>query len=147
MRRQRHLPITQTNTINELQVIAYLCYAHKLRDRQGGGHFESLEGNVWQKSVLTSKKHNFGERSTLFRLCFIASPYIQPLQNDRWYRLANLSCWQTKTLVVDEMYADAVCVCHRFVVSLGTRWVAWRRSQSCDCVPLEKWNERSTFVL
>ena len=39
----------------------------------------------------------------------------------------------TKPISTDEMDADI----HRFIVSLGTRRPAWRRSQGCDCMARE----------
>ena len=45
----------------------------ELWDHQGGKHCQSSEGNVWRQAVSTSKKWDFGERSTLFRRTFIAN--------------------------------------------------------------------------
>ena len=97
-----------------------------------------------KKCFNVQKNTILGWDRRFFDFVLSHSPTFHPLQNDRWNRFGNLSCSQTKTLVEDEMYADVVNVCHRFVVPLGTRRADWRRSQSCDCVLLEKWNERST---
>ena len=48
------------------------CYAQRTLGSPGGKHCQSPEGTVWRKAVSTSKKGDFGERSTLFRRSFIA---------------------------------------------------------------------------
>ena len=52
--------------MNDLPEIGYPCYAQRTLGSPGGKHCKSLEGNVWRKAVSTSKKRNFGERSTFF---------------------------------------------------------------------------------
>ena len=42
--------------MNDLPVIGYPCYAQRTLESPGGKHCWSLEGNVWQKAVSTSKK-------------------------------------------------------------------------------------------
>ena len=45
--------------MNDLPLIGVLCYAQRILGSLGGKHCKSLEGNVWRKVVLTSKKTIF----------------------------------------------------------------------------------------
>ena len=45
--------------MNDLPLIGFLCYAQRILGSLGGKHCKSLEGNVWRKVVLTSKKTIF----------------------------------------------------------------------------------------
>ena len=45
--------------MNDLPLIRFLCYVQRILGSLGGKHGKSLEGNVWRKVVLTSKKMSF----------------------------------------------------------------------------------------
>ena len=122
MTQQHHLPMTQTNALNELPVIGYPRYAYRTLGSSG----ETLRV-AWRKceakSCFDVHENTILGRDRRFFDFGLSHPRTFHLRRyDRWNRLGNpLSCWQTKPLVVDEMYAD---VCHRFIVSLGTRTFA-----------------------
>jgi len=43
--------------MNDLPLIGFLFYAQRILGLPGGKHCKLLEGNIWQKVVLTPKIH------------------------------------------------------------------------------------------
>ena len=74
---QQPIFVKEKNRINDLPVTGYPCYAQRTLGSPVGKHCKSLERNVWRKVVSTSKKNDFGERSTLFRRCFVENGFGQ----------------------------------------------------------------------
>jgi len=64
--------------MNELPVIGYACLRKELWDRRGA-NIASRWKEMYGEKCFDAKKHGFGERSTLFRRCFIAHGFWQCL--------------------------------------------------------------------
>ena len=60
--------------MNELPVIGYPCLRKELWDRQGA-NIASRWKEMYGENLFRRLKSDFGERSTLFRPCFIPNGF------------------------------------------------------------------------
>ena len=139
MTHQRHLPMTQTNALNELSVIGYPCYAHRTLGSSG----ETLRV-AWRKCVAKNRfdVHEttiLGRDLRFFDFVLSHPRTFHPRQKDRWNRLGNLVMLANQ----DSGRGWNVCGC----LPSFYRFTGDSKSRLASLLWLENWNERSTFAL
>ena len=72
---RRHLKIPRKHSMNDSLVAGYSCYAERTLGSPESKHCKSLE--MYSEKIFRRPKHDFVERSTLFRRCFIENRFGQ----------------------------------------------------------------------